>query len=164
MIRVLLMMTLAIGAMTNQSSGQDEKKKKGKKGQRNQTAQLLGRYKDVGVNEEQESKMKKIIKEFSAKMQDLRKEANKAFPAEARKARQAAGKKARAEGLKGKDLQAAINKAAPVPEAAVATQKKLAEMTKELRTALDNVLTDEQKAKLPKKGGKGKGKKKKKDE
>ena len=65
MIRVLLMMTLAIGAMTNQSSGQDEKKKKGKKGQRNQTAQLLGRYKDVGVNEEQESKMKKIIKEFS---------------------------------------------------------------------------------------------------
>ena len=49
-------------------------------------------------------------------------------------------------------------------EAAAAVQKKMAEAQKELREALTAILTDEQKAKLPKRGGANKGKKKKKKE
>lgn len=162
MIRIATVFALAVCLMGSISSAQDETKKKGKKKAGDPTAQMMARFKKFELSEEQQAKMKEIAGKFAGKLVALRKEANAAFTKEARKARQEAMKKARGEGLKGKKLQEAVNKAAPVPEAAAAAQKKMAEMQKEMREALTAVLTDEQKAKLPKRGAGNKGKKKKK--
>lgn len=173
MIRKAIVCALAICLITNFSSAQDEekKKKKGKRqGGRNIATQMMARFKNVGLNEEQQAKMKEIIKGYAGKIMEMRKEQFAAFSPEARKARQEAGKKARAEGLKGKALQEAIDKAAPIKEEVAAKMKeitkKMAGMQKEMREKLMAVLTDEQKAKLPKRGKKGgqNKKKKKKDE
>lgn len=166
---------LAVALMASQSNAQDGKKKKDKRGGRNVAAQFLGRFKGVGLTDEQESKMKDVLKKFVGKLQELRKESAGLLSKELRKARSEAMKAAREAGLKGKAIMEAVNKKAPVPEAVAAKMKevqaKMAAVQKEIRAALENVLTDEQKAKLPKRGGnkgnkgkKGKGKKKKKDD
>lgn len=170
MIRSTIVCLIAVCLMANLSGAQDEgkKKKKGKRaGGRDVAAQMLGRFKNVGLSDEQENKMKEIIKSFSGKLQELRKESNGLFSPEMRKARQEATKKAREEGLKGKEARDAIAKAAPITDEIAGkmkeVQQKMAAVQKELRDALTAVLTDEQKAKLPKRGGDGKKGKKKKD-
>ena len=167
MIRSAIVFGLAICFLTNFAAAQDEEKKKKKgnrQGGRNVAGRMMARFKNVDLSDEQKNKMKEIVKKFSGKLQEMRKEQSTLFTPEMRKARNEAGKKARAEGLKGKELQAALNKAAPVSEEVAgklkALQQKMGGIQKELSQALTAVLTDEQKAKLPKRGQGNRGKKK----
>ena len=101
------------------------------------------------------------------KLVELNKKAGTIITPEQRKARSAASKKAKADGKKGKAARAAVNAAVKLS----AEQKKaLAEVNKArqvviraARAKFVEILTDEQKAKLPKKKGKKKKKKKKAD-
>lgn len=173
MIRSAIVLTLAICMSASLSDAQDEKKKK--KGQnragRQVATRMMARFKNVDLTDEQKSKMQEILKKHMGKLQELRKEMSSVITPEMRKARAEAGKKARAEGLKGKELRTAVEKAVEVPAEAAGKmkelQKKMTAAQKDIQAALAEVLTDEQKEKLPKRGGnrpgKGKGKKKKKN-
>lgn len=168
MIRVTIILALAAGLLTDFSAAQDQEKKRKKRAGGRDATQLLAPFKDLDLSEEQQTKMKQIAEKFAAPLQELRQKAMGAVSPETLKARREAGRKARAEGLKGKELQEAIDKAASIGEEAAAQMKemreKMASMQKEMREAMLAVLTDEQRAKLPQRGpragGERKGKKK----
>ncbi|MEC9094897.1 MAG: hypothetical protein VX438_19470, partial [Planctomycetota bacterium] len=162
--------SLAICLLSGLANGQDEnKKKKGqKRGGKQIASRMMARFKNANLTDEQKSKMARIIKEHSGALQELQKATNTLLSPEIRKARNEARKKAQGEGLKGKELQAAVEKAAAIPAGDVEKlkeiQKKSAAKQKEIVEALTALLTPEQKAKLPKRGGgkkpaKGKNKK-----
>ncbi|MDB4671833.1 hypothetical protein OAF34_06825 [Pirellulaceae bacterium] len=173
--RISAILGLAAVVLTTSTSAQDEKKKKRQNGSGQIQSQLMGAFKSVEMSEEQKKKMVEVAKKFSGQILQLRKDTQAILSPEQRKSRQQAMKEAKAAGKKGKEIVDAANASAGIDKEIVAKlkeiQKKSQAIQKEARTALMALLSDEQKAGLPKKGKgnkgqgkKGKGKKKKSDD
>ena len=106
----------------------------------------------------QKTKVEALNKEFGPKLAECRKKAASIITADQKKARTEAVKKAKADGKKGKEVQAAANAAVAITDDQKAqqaeTKKAMGALNKEIRTQFAALLTDDQKAKL--KGGKKK--------
>jgi Spy/CpxP family protein refolding chaperone len=158
------LLLLALVAVIAAPLSAADKKKKEKKAAPNAAAQFTGKLlKDIELTPEQKKQIEDLGTSFGAKLGELRKKTAGVMTEEYRKAVAAARKEAVAAGKKGKELKAAIDAAASLTDAQKAELKEIqAEVKKvsgELKDAVIGVLTDEQKAKLPKKA---EGKKKKK--
>ena len=114
--------------------------------------------KSIELTADQKTKVEALNKEFGPKLAECRKKAASIITADQKKARTEAVKKAKADGKKGKEVQAAANAAVAITDDQKAQQteckKAMGALNKEIRTQFAALLTDEQKAKL--KGGKKK--------
>ncbi len=114
--------------------------------------------KGIELTADQKTKVDALNKEFGPKLAECRKKAAGIITADQKKARIEAVKKAKADGKKGKEVQAAANAAVAITDDQKAQQteckKAMGALNKEIRTQFAALLTDDQKAKL--KGGKKK--------
>ena len=114
--------------------------------------------KSIELTADQKTKVDALNKEFGPKLAECRKKAASIITADQKKARTEAVKKAKADGKKGKEVQAAANAAVAITADQKTQQteckKAMGALNKEIRTQFAALLTDEQKAKL--KGGKKK--------
>ena len=114
--------------------------------------------KGIELTADQKTKVDALNKEFGPKLAECRKKAASIITADQKKARTEAVKKAKADGKKGKEVQAAANAAVAITDDQKAqqaeTKKAMGALNKEIRTQFAALLTDDQKAKL--KGGKKK--------
>ena len=112
----------------------------------------------IELTAEQKTKLDALNKEFGPKLAECRKKAASIITADQKKARAEAVKKAKADGKKGKEVQAAANAALAITADQKTQQaeckKAMQALNKEIKTQFAALLTDEQKAKL--KGGKKK--------
>ena len=112
----------------------------------------------IELTADQKTKLDALNKEFGPKLAECRKKAAGIITADQKKARAEAVKKAKADGKKGKEVQAAANAAVAITadqkKLQAETKKAMGALNKEIRTQFAALLTDEQKAKL--KGGKKK--------
>ena len=146
------------------ASAADAEKKKGKGNRQSPAAQIVKQLADVGLTEEQTSKIMELGKAAGAKMKELREAAG--ITPELTKKRSEAQKSMKDSGKKGKELQEAVNEAAGYTEEQIAGLKKVNEARMAFTKEVIGLLTDEQKEKLPKqmqRSAKGGAKKKKKD-
>ena len=156
---------------------EDAPKKKGKKaraGRNNQVAAVMGQLKDVGLTDEQKTKIEELAKKMAEEAKKLRDDAG--LSADVMKKRTEVMKKLKESGKSQKELLEAANKEAGLTEAQASALKKANGLRTEMLKGAVALLTDEQKEKLPerltrlakqKKRGekaKGKGKGKKKEE
>ena len=158
---VKALMVFSLIGLIGFAFAQDDKgaKKKGN----NPAAGLLKKVDDlIDLTAEQKEKIAKIKEEHGPKVAAAAKKLNDALTPEQRRARQEAQKAAKQAGKKGKEAQAEVLAAMKLTDeqkkAYDAAQKEVDDATNALRSALSEVLTDEQKATA---GLKGKGKKKK---
>ena len=114
--------------------------------------------KTVELTADQKTKLAALNKEFGPKLAELRAKAASVITKDQKKARAEAMKKAKADGKKGKELQAATNAALALTDdqkkQQAETKKATRALQKEIKAKFAALLTDEQKAKL--KGGKKK--------
>lgn len=147
-----------------------KKKKRDGAGRKSAAANVLKQLKDVGLTDEQKTKIQALAKKSRAEMLAAREEAG--ITPELMKKRYAAMKELRESGKKPGEIFAAVNKQLDLNEAQVKALKQANTARTNLLKSAVALLTDEQKAKLPerllkstgKRGkgkGKGKGKKKK---
>jgi hypothetical protein len=112
----------------------------------------------IELTADQKTKVDALNKEFGPKLAECRKKAAGIITADQKKARAEAVKKAKADGKKGKEVQAAANAALAITADQKTQQaeckKAMGALNKEIKTQFAALLTDEQKAKL--KGGKKK--------
>ncbi len=157
----LLVLTLAV-LIATPALAADKKKKKKKKGRKTPTAVKVP--KGIELTAEQKKQVAAINKEFGPQLAAVQKKINTVITPEQKKARSAAAKKAKADGVKGKAARAAINAALNLSADQKTKMKELAKerqaVQKAARAKFAEILTAEQKAKLPKKKGKKKKKKK----
>lgn len=113
--------------------------------------------KDITLTDEQKTKVAELEKEYAPKMKELREKLDKVMTEEQKKARQDVMKEAREkgkEGRKGKELQQAIKDAMKLTEEQQKSydeaDKKVTALRLEILEKVKPLLTDEQKAKLPK--------------
>ena len=160
----LLVLTLAVVLAMPAMAAEEKKKKKKKKGRKAPVA--VRAPKGIELTADQKKQVAAINKEFGPKLAEVQKAVNGVIRKEQRQARNAANKKAKADGVKGKARKAAIDAALNLTDEQKAKMKELTkkrqEVQKAARAKFVEILTDEQKAKLPKKKGKKKKKKKKK--
>lgn len=159
----LLVLTLAV-VLAMPAMAADEKKKK-KKGRKAPVAVKVP--KSIVLTVDQKKQVAAINKEFGPKLAEIQKAVNGVISKEQRQARNAANKKAKADGVKGKARNVAIQAALNLTDEQKVKMKELTKQRQDLQKAARGkfvaILTAEQKAKLPKKKGKKKKKKKKAD-
>lgn len=149
---------LAVGLMVSlisPATAADEAKGKGKKaaaaGQ-----QVFAIPKEITLTDEQKTKLEAIKKEHGPKVSELTKKIDESLTDEQKKARKEAGDKAKADGKKGKDLQAAVDEALKLTDdqkkQRAEVQPELTKLSLTIKEQIHGILTDEQKAhyKLPK--------------
>ena len=163
-----LALTLCIAAT---GVAQDEKKTKAKdKAVKSTTAQMMKAFEKAKLTDEQKGKATAIIEKHIDSLMEARKAQDAMLSKEQRQKRAAAVKKLKEEGVKGNQLWAKAMESVGLSEEEQKkydeAKKKVGEVTAKMRMAITGLLTDEQKAALPKKGkgGKGKGKGKKKSD
>ena len=159
----LLVLTLAV-VLAMPAMAAEEKKKK-KKGRKAPVAVKVP--KSIVLTADQKKQVAAINKEFGPKLAEIQKAVNGVISKEQRQARNAANKKAKADGVKGKARNVAIQAALNLSDEQKVKMKELTKQRRDLQKAVRGkfvaILTAEQKAKLPKKKGKKKKKKKKAD-
>lgn len=110
--------------------------------------------KDITLTDDQKAKVAEIEKEFAPKMKEAREKLDKVLTEEQKKARQDVLKEARTSSKKGKELQQAIQDALKLSDEQKKNydeaDKALAALRLQIRDKVEPILTDEQKAKLPK--------------
>lgn len=113
--------------------------------------------KDITLTDEQKTKVAELEKEYAPKMKELREKLDKVMTEEQKKARQEVLKEAREkgkEGKKGKELQQAVKDVMKLSEEQQKqydeVEKKIVTLRQEILEKVKPLLTDEQKAKLPK--------------
>ncbi|HUE72997.1 MAG TPA: hypothetical protein VMP01_19080 [Pirellulaceae bacterium] len=158
---VKALMVLTLIGMIGLAFAQDNKGGKRKGG--NPAAGLLKKVDSLtDLTAEQKEKIAAIKKEHEPKLTAANQKLNASLTQEQRRARQEAQKAAKAAGKKGKEAQAEALAAMKLTDdqkkAFDAAQKELDEATAALRSALAEVLSDEQESSI---GLKTKGKKKK---
>ena len=108
--------------------------------------------KGIELTADQKTKVDALNKEFGPKLAECRKKADGIITADQKKARTEAVKKAKADGKKGKEVQAAANAAVAITADQKTQQteckKAMGALNKEIRTQFAALLTDDQKAKL----------------
>ena len=154
----LLLLVSFILAAPLLAADENKAEKKPAKGKKAPAAALFNLPKTIQLTGEQQAKVKELIEKFNPRMAEIAAKQKEIITPEQAKARQEAMKKAREEGKKGKDLREAVEAAAQISGE---QKQQLAEINKarqalqqEARAALMTLLTDEQKALLPKKGQK----------
>lgn len=112
--------------------------------------------KDITLTEEQQTKLKALVDEYSPKLAALNVKQTEILTPEQVAARTEAAKANREAKKTGKEAQAAINAALKLTDEQKtkweASQKELAELRKVIEQKKRDLLTEEQKAKLPKRG------------
>ena len=161
----LLVLTLAVVLAMPAMAAEEKKKKKKKKGRKAPVAVRVP--KSITLTDDQKKQVAEINKEFGPKLAEVQKAVNGVISKEQRQARNAANKKAKADGVKGKARNAKIQAALNLTDDQKAKMKELTkkrqDVQKAARAKFVEILTAEQKAKLPKKKKGKKKKKKKKD-
>ena len=158
---VKALMVLTLIGMIGLAFAQDNKGGKRKGG--NPAAGLLKKVDDLSdLTAEQKEKIAAIKKEHEPKLTAASKKLNDSLTPEQRRARQEAQKAGKAAGKKGTEIQAeataAMKLTADQKKTYDAAQKELDEATAAFRSALADVLSDEQESSI---GLKTRGKKKK---
>lgn len=116
---------------------------------------VLKKLEKAGLTDEQKSKIKELAAKVTEKTAALRQKA--VSTPEQNKARAEAVKKAKAEGKTGKELVAAVNAAVKLTSEQEAARKAVQQAYTGLKKEIVGMLTDEQKAKLPRKNKSKKG-------
>lgn len=164
----VLMTTVAVA-----QDAPEKKKRQNAAGRNNPATAVLKQLQDAGLTEEQQAKIKEMAKKAMTEMRTVRKDAG--ITPELMKQRTEAMKELREGGTKPAEMFAAVNKKLGLSEEQAAALKKTDELRQGLLKGAMGLLSEEQKAKLPKrltasknagnanaKGqAKGKGKKKK---
>ncbi len=158
LLRTTLLLALAAVLASPLMAADDKKKpQKGNKGRRNPAANAVKFPKGVEASEEQQAALKKLQEEFSPQLVALNKKQRDILTTDQIKARAAARKQAVADGKKGKDVRDAVAAAGEITAEQktqlAALQKERRALTKKIQAAVVGLLTDEQKAKLPKRQG-----------
>lgn len=160
MIHQLSLLSCAILslAIVSNAAAQDAPKGKKKADTTGANAPVFQLPKEITLSTEQQTKMNTLKKEFGPKIAELQKKSNDILTKEQRDARKAANDKAKTDGLKGKAVQEAVDaaiKASPEQkEQLAAVKKELDPIITEVKKQIENLLTPEQKEKLPKPGKK----------
>ena len=152
---------------------QDTDKKKDQKADKakaraikNTTAQMMKAFSKANLTDEQKEKATAIVEKHIASLIDARKAQDALLTDEQKKSRTEAVAKAKEDGTKGNKLNVIGTKAMGLSKEKMkeynAAKKKVNGVTAKMREAITALLTDEQKAAMPKKGAR-KGKKKKAD-
>lgn len=171
--QVTLALTIAFATLAPsfaQDAVKKGKKGKGKK-ERSPSAAVMQLIKGVELTAEQKPKVEALAKEWGPKLQATFKKRTDLLTAEQKKAQNDARKAGVKDGKKGKDLQKLVTAAVSLTEEQKTKMATASKAHNELRTSvlkkISELLTDEQKAKIPalnkKAKGAGKKKKKKKD-
>ncbi|MBI5757327.1 MAG: hypothetical protein HZA46_02270 [Planctomycetales bacterium] len=133
---------------------QQEKGKKKKDGTNQAAAAAFALLKDLDLTADQKEKLAALTKEYTPKLTELSEKVNGILTADQKKARQEAAKEAKDSGKKGKEAKASVDAAIKLTDEQkkqmAEVQPKLEALQKEVREKLIGLLTDEQKAKLPK--------------
>lgn len=169
-----IVLTLSLVVLLGSSLFAAEAQQKGKKGKKGQqqgkpsVTRSLPKEVVSTLSDEQKKQIALLNKEFGPRLAELAKKRAAILSPEQRKAQTEARKVATEAGKKGKELREAVDAAAKLTED---QKKQLAALAKEsdplnktIREKVLALLTDEQKAKIPKRAGgtaepeKGKGK------
>jgi hypothetical protein len=100
--------------------------------------QIFTLPKEITLTDEQKTKLEEIKKEHGPKLAELTKKIDDTLTDDQKKARKEAGDKARADGKKGKDLQAAVDAAVALTD----DQKKSQETVKPELTKLQGAIRE----------------------
>tara|TARA_R110002049_G_scaffold27321_2_gene94367 strand:- start:646887 stop:647408 length:522 start_codon:yes stop_codon:yes gene_type:complete len=170
-MKLRMLSLFAIAAMMVCPTFAADEAKKGKKGNRqagrqNVAAALMKQLAEVGLTDEQKTKITEMGKKAGAEIKAIREEAG--FTADLSKKLAETQRSMKDSEKKGKDRMAAIHEAAGLSEAQIASLKKANEVRGKFQKDVVALLTAEQKTKLPEqlsrtmnRGKKGQGKKKK---
>lgn len=155
--------TVAV-AQDDAKKGNDKKKARAAS---SANSYIMKAFKSVEMTDEQKKKAEAVLAKYDGDMKDARKAVTSVLSKEENKAKNEARKEAAKAGLKGKEMTEAVEKAMGLSEEKMAKYrealKKPAAVTQKVKDEIMALLTDDQKAKMPKpKKGKGKGKGKKK--
>ena len=160
---VALAAMMIVPALAADEAKNAKRKGKGKEARQNfVTMQVLKTLKPAELTDEQTKKIREMGKVVSAKVLEMREAAG--ITPELNKKRAEAQKSMKESGKKGKELASAVNEAAGFTEAQSDAVKSMNETRMAFQKKVIAMLSDEQKAKLPKRltsEGRGKGKKKK---
>jgi Spy/CpxP family protein refolding chaperone len=144
-----------------QTSAQEKQKKQQKKGAKG--PDVVGKMlAGIDLTAEQQAKIDQIRKEFQPKLAEIQKRRNQIMTKDRRLTEKDARQAAKDAGKKGKEVKAAVDAALRLsPEEAerlAAIQKEQQALNAKINAQVQALLTDEQKAKLPKQAGKKKKK------
>lgn len=143
MKRFLALVAAAALVFGGPAFGADEKPAKGNRGA------AVAFLKDIELSAEQKEKLKEIQKEYAPKLKELKEKVDSFTPADVRKAIEEKVAAAKAEGKKGKELNAVRESAYTIPEDKKKdysdAQAAFAAATKERDQKILGILTDEQK-------------------
>jgi hypothetical protein len=150
-----LLLTVALVAVLSAPlAAADKKKEKGEKQGRAAGAALAFLAK-LDLSAEQQEKIEKIRAEYGPKLAEANKKVG--LTKEQRTARAEAAKQAKADGKKGKEIAAAVAEAVKLTGEQQEALEGVQKLGGQLREAVMNVLTEEQRAKVaPRKGKKKK--------
>ena len=164
--KVLLSLTLAlVVSVTCFAQDNDKKAKKAnERAVKNTTTQMMKFFAKANLTDEQKEKATAVITKHVGDLMAARKAQDSMLTAEQKKARTEAIAKAKKDGAKGGKLAAVGTKALGLSEEDMkkynAAKKKVNDINMKMREAIMAMLSDEQKAALPKRGGAKKGAKK----
>lgn len=142
MLQTLGVAVLVMLVLVSSSFGQRQRGQGGPRGQRN-PFQLP---RQIELNDEQKTKIADLQKKFEEKLKAAQEKAK--LTDDQNKARREAMQKARQDGKQGEELRKAVQEAVTLTDDQKKGQEELTAITKEITTAIEGVLTDEQKAKL----------------
>jgi Spy/CpxP family protein refolding chaperone len=144
-----------------QTSAQEQPKKQAKKVAKG--PDVVGKMlAAIDLTAEQQAKVELVRKEFQPKLAEIQKRRNQIMTKDRRQTEKDARQAAKDSGKKGKDVKAAVDAALRLPpeeaERLAAIQKEQQALVAQIDERVRALLTDEQKAKLPKKAAKKKKK------
>lgn len=146
----LLVLTLALSVLTNGVLLAQDAEKKGGKKKGDPVKQMVGTFlkglAPAELTEEQTKEIQELYTKTAKEVVAMRKEAE--MPANIYQKRAEAGKEARAEGKKGKDLEAAITEKLGLNEKQTKCWTETTELLNKTKLAVGKLLKEEQLAKL----------------
>ena len=156
LVRLMVVCGLMVSMVSSIGMAQDAQGKGKKKAAMEAGQQIFTLPNEITLTDDQKTKLEAIKKEHGPKLSELTKKLDESLTDEQKKARKAAGDKARADGKKGKDLQAAGEEALKLTDdqkkQRSEVQPELAKLQASIREQIHGMLTDEQQThyKLPK--------------
>ncbi|MEK6258490.1 MAG: hypothetical protein AABP62_07700 [Planctomycetota bacterium] len=156
LVRATVVFGLMLSMLASVGSAQEAKGKGKKKDAAAGGQQVFQLPKEITLTDEQKTKLEALKKEHSPKLAELAKKLDEGITDEQKKARREAMTKARADGKKGKDLQAEVDKALNLTDEQkkkrAETQPEMSKLQLSIKEQIHAMLTDDQKThyKLPK--------------
>jgi len=133
-------------------NAKDDEKAKHERLVKTTSDMMMRKFESVKLSEDQKNKATKIIEQHVDALSKARNELSKLVTTEQKKQMAVAREKAKADGLKGKEMQATIEKAAGITEADKAArttgEEKIKAISMKINEAITNLLTEEQKVAL----------------